>query len=97
MLCKCSFNKDCDRGPVIVGLAPDINNMIETHQIPDTASEVVYNQIQDIKDVGCAINDTFDAIILSRQLKGITKVAGISANGGTGSSQPVAPVAASSE
>lgn len=82
MLRKCKFNKDRDLGLVIPGLFPDIEDMINNHRIPDTASQVIYNDIQEIKDVGIRINDDFDAIMLSRALR-----AGIASNVGHGSSQ----------
>jgi hypothetical protein len=46
----------------------------------------VYNQIEDIKSVGCRINDEFEAIMLSRKLHASM---GMEANGGTASSTQV--------
>lgn len=89
---KCVFDSKRDKGLVIDGLYPDINKMIEDHTIPDTIADVVYNQLSEIEDVGCRINDDFDAIIVARALN-----AQLRPNGGTGSSQPVAPVASSGE
>ena len=47
-----TFNPELDLGTVIVGLNVDINNMIESHSIPATAADVVYNDIDNIEDVG---------------------------------------------
>lgn len=85
-----NFNPQLDLGTVIVGLDVDINNMIETHSIPATASDVVYNDIDKIEDVGERIDDTFDGIMIARQFEQSLP----SPNSGTGSSQGVAPTAA---
>lgn len=90
---KCKVSKKRDRGPVIKGMFPDIQKMIQEHTIPDTGSDVVYNELSELKDVGYRVNDDFDAIMLSRKLKGA-----LTASGGTGSSQAAgatAPVASS--
>lgn len=83
------FDPSKDVGLVIVGLNVDINNMIETHSIPSTASEVVYNDISDISEVGSRIDDTFDGIMIARAFQSSIP----SPNSGTGSSQGVAPTA----
>lgn len=87
------FDPSKDVGLVIVGLNVDINNMIETHSIPSTASEVVYNDISDISEVGSRIDDTFDGIMIARAFQSSMP----SPNSGTGSSQGVAPTASSPE
>lgn len=87
------FDPQKDVGLVIVGLNVDINNMIETHSIPSTASEVVYNDISDIDEVGSRIDDTFDGIMIARAFNNSLP----SPNSGTGSSQGVAPTASSTE
>lgn len=79
----CTFSPKCDRGKVIDNLFPDVNELIESHKIKDCSSEVVYNQLSDIKDVGFRVNDEFDAIMLARHLK----AAGLTPNSGKGSSQ----------
>lgn len=84
------FNPELDLGTVIVGLNVDINNMIETHSIPATAADVVYNDIDNIEEVGERIDDTFDGIMIARQFEQSLP----SPNSGTGSSQGVAPSAA---
>ena len=86
------FNPDLDLGTVIVGLNVDINDMIETHSIPATAADVVYNDIEDIDDVGERIDDTFDGIMIARRFEQELP----SPNSGTGSSQGVAPTATTS-
>lgn len=85
------FNPAMDIGLVIVGLNVDINDMIETHSIPATAADVVYNDISDIEDVGNRIDDTFDGIMIARAFQSSMP----SPNSGTGSSQGVSPVAPS--
>lgn len=90
----CRFSVKHDLGKVIDNLFPDVNELIESHKIKDCSSEVVYNQLSDIKDVGFRVNDEFDAIMLARHLK----ASGLSPNSGTGSSQPSgssAPVSSS--
>lgn len=86
------FNPSMDIGLVIVGLNVDINDMIETHSIPSTAADVVYNDIFDIEDVGSRIDDTFDGIMIARAFQSSIP----SPNAGTGASQGVAPVASPS-
>ena len=81
------FDPKLDLGTVIVGLNVDINNMIETHSIPATAADVVFNDIDNIEDVGERIDDTFDGIMIARQFEQSLP----SPNSGTGSSQGVAP------
>lgn len=83
------FNPERDLGTVIVGLNVDINDMIETHSIPATAADVVYNDIDNIEDVGERIDDTFDGIMIARRFEQELP----SPNSGTGSSQGVAPTA----
>lgn len=83
------YNPELDLGTVIVGLDVDINNMIETHSIPATAADVVYNDIDNIEEVGERIDDTFDGIMIARQFEQSIP----SPNSGTGSSQGVAPTA----
>lgn len=90
MIQKCKFDKTKDVGKVIKGLAPDIQSMIDSHNIPMTSADVIYNQIDDIKAVGCRINDEFEAIMLSRKLHA---AAGLSNNGGTASSNQIGGLA----
>lgn len=66
MLVKCKYDPIRDVGKTFQGLAPDIDKLIETHQVMDTTGEVVYNGIQDLKDCGYAVDDVFDAIMLAR-------------------------------
>lgn len=90
MVQECKFNKLTDVGKVIKGLAPDIQSMIDSHNIPMAVSDVVYNQIEDVKAVGCRINDEFEAIMLSRKLQAS---AGLEGNGGTASSNQIGGLA----
>lgn len=82
------FNPSRDVGKVILGLAADINQMIETHSIPATGEDVSYNGIENIEEVGNRVDDVFDGLMIARQFHD----GPISPNGGTGSSQGVAPV-----
>lgn len=93
MIEKPIFDPSCDVGRVILGLAADINEMIESHSIPATSEDVVYNDIDDIDDVGTRVDDIFDGIMLSRSLGDSIPTP----NGGTGSSQGPSPVVSSSE
>lgn len=91
MVQVCKFDKGRDIGKVIKGLAPDIQAMIDSHNIPMASADVVYNQIEDIKAVGCRINDEFEAIMLSRKLH---EAAGLNNNnGGTASSNQIGGLA----
>lgn len=62
----CKNDPTTDLGTIIDGLAPDLNKMIESGVVPDSASEIVYNQLDDIKSVGYRVNDVFEAIMLQR-------------------------------
>lgn len=84
MIRDCKFNKTKDVGLVFEGLAPDINDLIENHKIGDVSSDVVYNEISKIEEVGCRINDDFD---LYKYYKTFNDKTRLLANGGTGSSQ----------
>ena len=64
----CKFDKNTDLGKTFEGLAPDINRMIETHQVTDGSSEVVYNGIKDLKDCGVLVDDVFEAILMQRSI-----------------------------
>lgn len=85
------FDNSRDVGRVILGLAADINEMIETHSVPATGEEVHFNGIEDIDDVGTRVDDVFDGIMISREMHDAMPTP----NGGTGSSQGPAPVAPS--
>ncbi len=89
---ECKYCASRDVGKVIKGLAPDLNKIIETHQIPSTDADVVYNNIHELDEVGIRVNDDFDAIMLSRALRSAMN-AGLEATKGTGNSQGVVPVA----
>lgn len=92
----CRFCKGRDVGKVIQGLAPDINQMLKTHVVPNAASDVVYNQLMELEQVGVRINDDFDMLMIARGLKQLTNEKGaLNPNGGTGSSQGPTPVAPS--
>lgn len=64
----CKFQKGADRGVAMQGLAVDRNKMINDFKVPDSADKVIYNQLDDIKAVGCRVSDTFDAIMQQRAL-----------------------------
>lgn len=61
-------DKKRDIGYTLQGLAPDKNSMIESHVVPSTAADVVYNDISEIGSVGNKVCDTFDAIQVSQYL-----------------------------
>lgn len=63
---KCENDPKVDLGTIIDGLAPDLNKMIQSGVVPDSGSEIVYNQLDDIKSVGYRVNDVFEAIMLQR-------------------------------
>lgn len=84
MVRECKFNKNTDVGLVFEGLAPDINDLIENHKIGNVSSDVVYNEISKIEEVGCRINDDFDLYKYYKQFNDKFRT---EANGGTGSSQ----------
>ena len=69
---KCKFNNKKDLGTVIEGLCPDKNAMIESHVIPASMSDVVYNELSDIQTVGNRVDDDFDAIQVNRYLHDIS-------------------------
>lgn len=94
---ECPFCKTRDVGKTIQGLAPDINEMIATHTIPESSSEVVYNQLEELADVGVRISDDFDMLMIMRGLdslkgKGVNLVNG-SSQGPLGVETNAAPAA----
>lgn len=84
----CKFDSKKDVGKTFQGLAPDINKMIETHQVTDGSSEVVYNQISELKDCGFLVDDVFEAILMQRSI-----TSSVSANNDLEGSQGPLPVA----
>lgn len=90
MIVKCKFDKSRDVGLVFKGLAPDINALIQDGKVSGTPQNVMYNQISEIEDVGVRFNDDFD---LYKYYKSFNDSMKLQSNQGTGSSQPVAPVA----
>lgn len=62
------FDKSKDRGVVIEGLAPDLNKMIETGLVPDSGTEIVYNQLENIESIGCRVSDVFQAMVMQKQM-----------------------------
>ena len=62
------FDKTRDRGVVIEGLAPDLNKMIETGLVPDSGTDIVYNQLENIEDIGCRVSDVFQAMVMQKQM-----------------------------
>ena len=84
----CKFNENTDIGKTFQGLEPDINKMIETHQVTDGSSEVIYNGIKELKDCGAIVDDVFEAILMQRSI-----THGISANQNLEGSQGPLPTA----
>lgn len=62
------FNKERDRGVVIEGLAPDLNKMIESGIVPDSGTDIVYNQLENIEEIGCRVSDVFQAMVMQKQM-----------------------------
>lgn len=90
MIVKCEFNKDRDLGLVFKGLAPDINALISDGKVSGTPQNVVYNQMSELEDIGVRFNDDFD---LYKYYKSFNESMQLQSTQGTGSSQPVAPIA----
>lgn len=88
MVEKCVFDKKKDVGKTFQGLAPDINRLIETHQVVDSSSEVVYNGIEDLKSCGVLVDDVFEAILMQRSI-----TSAVSANDNLEGSQGPMPTA----
>lgn len=84
MFCICRFDKKRDVGVIFKGLAPDINDLIENHKVSNVSSDVVYNELSNIEEVGCRINDDFD---LYKYYKEFGKHMNLTPNFGTGASQ----------
>lgn len=84
MFCTCRFDKKRDLGVIFKGLAPDINDLIENHKVGNVSADVVYNELSNIEEVGCKINDDFD---LYKYYKEFGKHMNLTPNIGTGSSQ----------
>ena len=62
------FDKSKDRGVVIEGLAPDLNKMIESGLVPDSGTDIVYNQLENIEEIGCRVSDVFQAMVMQRKM-----------------------------
>ena len=90
MIVNCKFDKDRDLGLVFQGLSPDINALITDGKVSGTPQNVVYNQMSELEDIGVRFNDDFD---LYKYYKSFNEAMKLQSNQGTGSSQPVAPVA----
>lgn len=88
MVEKCVFDKKKDVGKTFQGLAPDINRLIETHQVVDSSSEVVYNGIEDLKSCGVLVDDVFEALLMQRSI-----TSSVSANDNLEGSQGPMPTA----
>lgn len=58
-----------DQGFVIEGLGVDVNNLLETNMVPDTQTDVFYNELSDVESVGVRINDDFEAMMVMRKYK----------------------------
>lgn len=57
---------DTTRGKIVPNLGIDLNAIIETGTVPDTVSEILYNQITEIEHVGSRVNDPFQAMLTQR-------------------------------
>lgn len=84
MIRRCKKNPTRDLGKTIVGLGVNMQTVYETRKVPATSVAVVYNQLSELSQVGYKVNDDFDMIMIAR---GYESLNGLTANGGTGSSQ----------
>lgn len=81
-----------DMGLVFEGLAPNIDELLTTHKVGNSAAEVVYNNIEHVGEVGCVVCDDFEALMILRSLRAV----GLKSNSGVSGSQGRAPAAPAS-
>ena len=82
----------CTLGVTLPGLAVDINQIITTQTIPNDVSDVVYNDLKEISQVGFRVNNDFDLMMVAKGFKSLN--IGLQSNVGTAASnQPGAGLA----
>lgn len=74
----------CTLGITLPGLAVDINQIIQTQTIPNDVTEVVYNDLKEISQVGFRVNNDFDLIMIAKGFKSLN--IGLQSNVGTAAS-----------
>lgn len=95
----------CTLGCTLPSLAVDINQIIATQTIPNDVTEVVYNDLKELSQVGFRVNNDFDLLMIAKGMKSLN--IGLQSNLGTGAShqpgsglavgQPTAPSAPGGE
>lgn len=75
----------CTLGVTLPGLAVDINQIITTQTIPNDVSDVVYNDLKEISQVGFRVNNDFDLMMIAKGFKSLN--IGLQSNVGTAASQ----------
>ena len=71
-------------GVTLPGLAVDINQIIQTQTIPNDVTEVVYNDLKEISQVGFRVNNDFDLMMIAKGFKSLN--IGLQSNVGTAAS-----------
>ncbi len=72
-------------GVTLPGLGVDINQVIQTQTIPNDVTDVVYNDLKEISEVGFRVNNDFDLLMIAKGFKSLN--IGLQSNVGTASSQ----------
>lgn len=75
----------CTLGVTLPSLSVDINQIIETQTIPNDLTEVVYNDLKEINQVGFRVNNDFDLLMIAKGFKSLN--VGLQSNVGTAASQ----------
>ena len=71
-------------GVTLPGLAVDVNQIIQTQTIPSDVTEVVYNDLKEISQVGFRVNNDFDLMMIAKGFKSLN--IGLQSNVGTAAS-----------
>nr|DAQ14129.1 MAG TPA: hypothetical protein [Microviridae sp.] len=74
----------CTLGVTLPGLAVDINQIITTQTIPNDVSDIVYNDLKEISQVGFRVNNDFDLMMIAKGFKSLN--IGLQSNVGTAAS-----------
>lgn len=72
-------------GVTLPGLGIDVNQIIQTQTIPNDVTEVVYNNLREISQVGFRVNNDFDLLMIAKGFKSLN--IGLQSNVGTAASQ----------
>lgn len=68
MFCKCKFNPDRDIQETVVGLEIDLAEAIETGVVTGGGSQLEYDGVTELNEVGSRVADEFDALDRVRKL-----------------------------